>query len=99
MVRRYVAVTDPAGTRALRAVTAAIPALAAALPGMPAAAAPPADPAPDASGRGAGAIRVVNLVYSGGDARGPATVAFNLPNDEAVVAAHGSAQVRWPSFD
>jgi hypothetical protein len=39
-------------------------------------------------------IRVVDLVYSGGDARaGVQTIAFNLPNDERVRAAKGSKKV------
>ncbi len=91
---RYICVSDPAGTRALEAVSGAIPGLAAALPGMPAVAPPSTGGGGGGGGSGAGAIRVVNLVFSGGDTRGPATVAFNLPNDEAVVEAHGTAQVR-----
>lgn len=39
-------------------------------------------------------IRVVNLVFGSGDAnRGVQTAAFNLPNDERVVAAKGSKRV------
>jgi Peptidase family M49. len=39
-------------------------------------------------------IRVVNLVFSSGDAnRGVQTAAFNLPNDERVVAEKGSKRV------
>ena len=39
-------------------------------------------------------IRVVNTVFSSGDAnRGVQTAAFNLPNDERVVAAKGSKRV------
>ncbi|MEO7599090.1 MAG: hypothetical protein ABIV50_09185 [Opitutus sp.] len=39
-------------------------------------------------------IRVVNLVFASGDAnRGVQTAAFNLPNDERVVAAKGSKRV------
>jgi hypothetical protein len=39
-------------------------------------------------------IRVVNTVYSSGDAnRGVQTAAFNLPNDERVVAEKGSKRV------
>ncbi len=39
-------------------------------------------------------IRVVNLVYASGDGnRGVQTAAFNLPNDERVVAAKGSKRV------
>jgi len=39
-------------------------------------------------------IRVVNVVFTSGDGnRGVQTAAFNLPNDEAVVAAKGSKRV------
>jgi Peptidase family M49 len=39
-------------------------------------------------------IRVVNLVFAAGDAnRGVQTIAFNLPNDERVVAEKGSKRV------
>lgn len=39
-------------------------------------------------------IKVVNLVYASGDGnRGVQTAAFNLPNDERVVAAKGSKRV------
>jgi hypothetical protein len=39
-------------------------------------------------------IRILNLVYSAGDARsGVMTAAFNLPNDEKVLAQHGSKKV------
>ena len=39
-------------------------------------------------------IRVVNVVFASGDAnRGVQTAAFNLPNDERVVAAKGSKRV------
>jgi hypothetical protein len=39
-------------------------------------------------------IRVVNTVFSSGDAnRGVQTAAFNLPNDERVIAEHGSKRV------
>ncbi|HEU5080501.1 MAG TPA: hypothetical protein VFT72_14920 [Opitutaceae bacterium] len=39
-------------------------------------------------------IRVVNLVFNAGDGRkGVQTAAFNLPNDETVVAAKGSKRV------
>jgi len=39
-------------------------------------------------------IKIVNLIYSGGDARGGVmTAAFNLPNDEKVLAQHGSKKV------
>ncbi|MBI4888296.1 MAG: hypothetical protein HY824_14475 [Acidobacteria bacterium] len=39
-------------------------------------------------------IRVVNTVFSSGDAnRGVQTAAFNLPNDERIVAAKGSKRV------
>ena len=39
-------------------------------------------------------IRVVNTVFSSGDAnRGVQTAAFNLPNDERVIAAKGSKRV------
>ncbi len=39
-------------------------------------------------------IRVVNTVFSSGDAnKGVQTAAFNLPNDERVIAEHGSKRV------
>jgi hypothetical protein len=39
-------------------------------------------------------IRVVNTVFSSGDAnRGVQTAAFNLPNDERVISEHGSKRV------
>eukprot|EP00249_Psilotum_nudum_P011812 c23399_g1_i1 orf=388-2739(-) len=38
-------------------------------------------------------IRVIRLVYNAGDVKGPQTVAFNLPNDDKIVKAHGSAMV------
>ena len=39
-------------------------------------------------------IRVVNTVFSSGDAnRGVQTAAFNLPNDERVISQHGSKRV------
>lgn len=44
-------------------------------------------------------IRVVNLVFCSGDAnRGVQTAAFNLPNDERVVAAKGSKRVLLKNF-
>jgi hypothetical protein len=44
-------------------------------------------------------IRVVNTVFTSGDAnRGVQTVAFNLPNDERVVAAKGSKRVMMKNF-
>ena len=44
-------------------------------------------------------IRVVNVVYASGDAnRGVQTAAFNLPNDERVVAAKGSKRVLLKNF-
>ncbi|KAL3680481.1 hypothetical protein R1sor_023437 [Riccia sorocarpa] len=38
-------------------------------------------------------IRVINLIYNSGDVKGPQTVAFNLPNDDRIVKARGSAMV------
>lgn len=38
-------------------------------------------------------IKVVELLYSAGDVAGPMTLAFCLPNDEAVTAKHGTALV------
>ena len=38
-------------------------------------------------------IRVVDLVYAGGDTKGVQTAAFNLPNDEKVVKEKGSKRV------
>ncbi|HEY4249447.1 MAG TPA: hypothetical protein VGM64_21675 [Lacunisphaera sp.] len=44
-------------------------------------------------------IRVVNVVYASGDAnRGVQTAAFNLPNDERVIAAKGSKRVLLKNF-
>lgn len=44
-------------------------------------------------------IRVVNVVFTSGDAnRGVQTAAFNLPNDERVVAAKGSKRVLLKNF-
>ncbi len=44
-------------------------------------------------------IRVVNVVFNSGDAnRGVQTAAFNLPNDERVVAAKGSKRVLLKNF-
>ena len=44
-------------------------------------------------------IRVVNVVYASGDAnKGVQTAAFNLPNDERVVAAKGSKRVLLKNF-
>ncbi len=43
---------------------------------------------------GASPIRVVNVVFSSGDGnRGVQTIAYNLPNDERVVAAKGSKRI------
>eukprot|EP00850_Spirogloea_muscicola_P014423 SM000103S09515 [mRNA] locus=s103:477116:482791:+ [translate_table: standard] len=42
---------------------------------------------------GAAPIRVIQLLYSSGDVRGPHTVAFNLPNDEEIVRERGTAMV------
>ena len=42
-------------------------------------------------------IRVVNVVYNGGD-HGVQTAAFNLPNDERVVAAKGSKRILLKNF-
>ncbi len=48
---------------------------------------------------GASPIRVVNVVYSAGDGNhGVQTAAFNLPNDERVVAAKGSKRVMLKNF-
>ena len=44
-------------------------------------------------------IRVVNVVYNGGDGNhGVQTAAFNLPNDERVVAAKGSKRTLLKNF-
>lgn len=48
---------------------------------------------------GASPIRVVNVVYTAGDGNhGVQTAAFNLPNDERVVAAKGSKRVMLKNF-
>ncbi|RPH69848.1 MAG: hypothetical protein EHM78_13655, partial [Myxococcaceae bacterium] len=45
-------------------------------------------------------IRVVNSVFAAGDAnRGVQTAAYNLPNDERTVAAHGSKRVLLRNMD
>ena len=45
-------------------------------------------------------IRVVNTVFAAGDAnRGVQTAAFNLPNDERTVAAHGSKRILLRNID
>jgi Peptidase family M49 len=48
---------------------------------------------------GSSPIRVVNVVFTSGDAnKGVQTAAFNLPNDERVVAAKGSKRVLLKNF-
>ena len=48
---------------------------------------------------GAAPIRVVNVVFAAGDGNhGVQTAAFNLPNDERVVAAKGSKRVMLKNF-
>ena len=48
---------------------------------------------------GASPIRVVNVVFAAGDGNhGVQTAAFNLPNDERVVAAKGSKRVMLKNF-
>src|SRR5215472_16145270 len=45
-------------------------------------------------------IRVVNSVFASGDGnRGVQTAAFNLPNDERTVAAHGSKRIMIRNMD
>jgi len=45
-------------------------------------------------------IRVVNSLFASGDAnRGVQTAAFNLPNDERTVAAHGSKRILLRNID
>jgi Peptidase family M49 len=45
-------------------------------------------------------IRVVNSVFAAGDAnRGVQTAAYNLPNDERTVAAHGSKRILLRNID
>ncbi len=59
----------------------------------------PIDPAYRKRLGGAAPIRVVNVLYTAGDANhGVQTVAFNLPNDERVVAAKGSKRVMLKNF-
>jgi hypothetical protein len=59
----------------------------------------PIDPAYRKRLGGAAPIRVVNVLYTAGDANhGVQTVAFNLPNDERVVAAKGSKRVMMKNF-
>ena len=45
-------------------------------------------------------IRVVNSIFASGDGnRGVQSAAFNLPNDEATVAAHGSKRILLRNMD
>jgi hypothetical protein len=51
--------------------------------------------APEYKNKGVAAspIRVINLLLNAGDAKGPQTVAFNLPNDDRIIKDRGSAMV------
>jgi hypothetical protein len=81
----FVTVTDPAASAALGKYKSMLPAMEANLP------------VPDdiRAARGSESpIRVVDLVYSAGDARKSVqTIAFNLPNDERVRAEKGAKKV------
>lgn len=82
----YIAVTDQAETGKLARFSAELQALEDQLP---------IDPKyRRAKLGGYSPIRVVNVVYTSGDGnRGVQTAAYNLPNDERVVAAKGSKRV------
>jgi hypothetical protein len=81
----FIAITDPAETAKLAAFSGHLQELEDHLP---------IDPAFRKKLGGYSPIRVVDLVYGSGDAnRGVQTAAFNLPNDERVVAAKGSKRV------
>jgi hypothetical protein len=82
----FIAVADPVESAKLEYVAGALPDLDRTLPYPK-----------DFKGRPKGMdspISVVNLVFNAGDAKaGVQTIAFNLPNDERVVAAKGSKKV------
>ncbi len=82
----FVTVTDPEQSAALGAYKDELPWLEANLP--------LADEHKNLDRGSESPIRVVDLVYSGGDTRaGIQTIAFNLPNDEKVREAKGSKKV------
>jgi len=82
----FVTVTDPAESDKLASYKDALPWLEANLP--------LADEHKNLDRGSESPIRVVDLVYSGGDTRaGIQTIAFNLPNDERVREAKGSKKV------
>jgi hypothetical protein len=81
----FIAITDEAESAKLARFSAELQALEDNLP---------IDPKYRRKLGGYSPIRVVNLVFASGDAnRGVQTAAFNLPNDERVVAAKGSKRV------
>ncbi len=82
----FVTVTDPVQSQRLARFKDELPWLEQHLP------LPDADKNPNRGSESP--IRVVDLVYSGGDTRaGVQTIAFNLPNDERVREAKGSKKV------
>jgi hypothetical protein len=82
----FVTVTDPEQSAALGAYKNELPWLEAHLP--------VADEHKNPNRGSESPIRVVDLVYSGGDTRaGVQTIAFNLPNDERVREEKGSKKV------
>ncbi len=82
----FVTVTDPVQSQRLAKFKDELPWLEQQLP------LPDADKNPNRGSESP--IRVVDLVYSGGDTRaGVQTIAFNLPNDERVREAKGSKKV------
>jgi hypothetical protein len=82
----FVTVTDPVQSQRLAKYKDELPWLEQHLP------LPDADKNPNRGSESP--IRVVDLVYSGGDTRaGVQTIAFNLPNDERVREAKGSKKV------
>jgi hypothetical protein len=82
----FVTVTDPVQSQRLARFKDELPWLEQRLP------LPDADKNPNRGSESP--IRVVDLVYSGGDTRaGVQTIAFNLPNDERVREAKGSKKV------
>jgi hypothetical protein len=81
----FIAVTDPTETAKLASFSGHLQELEDHLP---------IDPQHRKKLGGYSPIRVVNLVFGSGDAnRGVQTAAFNLPNDERVVAEKGSKRV------
>jgi len=87
----FVTITDPVESRKLARFSAELQGLEDRLPIDPKYRSPKLG--------GYSPIRVVNIVYNGGDGNhGVQTAAFNLPNDERVVAARGSKRTLLKNF-